>query len=488
MQVHAGKQAGPGAGYAVRVLALLKRRWRWHALGIGCACVAALPVVAQYPGQIDTSAGGAPSLRSVAVLEWTGDLKHPQASRIIPISVFDGQTLQDGGIYLARPAPLALDAETEYVLQQDGKKVGLFDIQGAANQGGMWIGVGKWKPLPTGPSPQELARQLAAVKIDDPGNDEPVLHRKHHAGDASPASKSTTAGHDGPAPDPDRPTLHRQDGDSSAETADSGPPPDPDRPRLHADTDTGKAAPRKPQSGDDVAHVEDLPTISDPDRPRLMRGQPAESSVPDVKPSVMGLPPDMQQRVAISDARTIKDHPWDFAWANPADEQKMKTAMEDLARKAMGVDQPAPTPAPAHPRTTARRKAPPPPPPQPVPLEDEQFRVLELAYGQGATLVMSAHTSGAGADEKFVTLIAQPDLYGSVVVLFKNVTDAAHLDLRPRMRLVDAVDAEGDNRGELLFEMRGKMQREFALYRVVRGQATQIFVTGPLGTGSAAGE
>jgi hypothetical protein len=45
------------------------------------------------------------------------------------------------------------------------------------------------------------------------------------------------------------------------------------------------------------------------------------------------------------------------------------------------------------------------------------------------------------------------------------------------MRLVDAVDAEGDNRGELLFELRGTEQRQFAMYRVLRGSAEQLFAT-----------
>ena len=93
-------------------------------------------------------------------------------------------------------------------------------------------------------------------------------------------------------------------------------------------------------------------------------------------------------------------------------------------------------------------------------------------------MVLSAHTSGTGAQEKFVTLVAQPDLYGNVAVLIKNVTDAAHLDDTPRMRLVDAVDALADNRGDLLFELRGSTQRQFALYRVLRGQAEKLFVTG----------
>ena len=50
-----------------------------------------------------------------------------------------------------------------------------------------------------------------------------------------------------------------------------------------------------------------------------------------------------------------------------------------------------------------------------------KFRVFELAYGSGATLVLTAHTDGPPAQQKFVTLIAQPDLYGNLLVLFKNV-------------------------------------------------------------------
>jgi hypothetical protein len=93
-------------------------------------------------------------------------------------------------------------------------------------------------------------------------------------------------------------------------------------------------------------------------------------------------------------------------------------------------------------------------------------------------MVLSAHTDGPAKEQKFVTLIAQPDLYGDALVLLKNVTDGGHLDQTPRMRLVDAVDALADNRGELLFELRGATQRQFALYRVLRGSAEKIFVTG----------
>ena len=56
------------------------------------------------------------------------------------------------------------------------------------------------------------------------------------------------------------------------------------------------------------------------------------------------------------------------------------------------------------------------------------------------------------------------------------------------MRLVDAVDALADNRGELLFELRGATQRQFALFRVLRGTAEKIFVTGGGQFGIASGD
>jgi hypothetical protein len=149
-----------------------------------------------------------------------------------------------------------------------------------------------------------------------------------------------------------------------------------------------------------------------------------------------------------------------------------------MARDALGLNPPPAKPAPKRAATAKKSTRPAPPPSPPAPLAGEQFRVFELAYGSGATLVLSAHTDGALAQQKFVTLVAQPDLYGNVLMLLKNVTDGAHLDEKPRMRLVDAVDAMADNRGELLFELRGASQRQFALYRVLRGRAEKLFVTG----------
>ena len=93
--------------------------------------VIASTALAQYPGQIEKKSKDAPTLRAIAVLEWTGDLGKPKKSRLVPVTVYDGQALHDGSIYLARPQPLALTSEVEYELQKDGSPLGLFYINKA---------------------------------------------------------------------------------------------------------------------------------------------------------------------------------------------------------------------------------------------------------------------------------------------------------------------------------------------------------------------
>ncbi|MGP8250541.1 MAG: hypothetical protein ACLQHF_00805 [Terracidiphilus sp.] len=472
------------------------------------AALCAAPARAQYVGQA-AKQDNAPELRAVAVLEWIGDEQHPTRSRIVPITVFDGQQLQDGGIYLARPQPLALDQEVVYQLKEDGKNTGLFVVYGAAEENGSWVGYGKLQPLLKPKPPKPLNAQ--DWKADDAASDEPVLHRKVHAGDSG--SGSSSSGSPSESPDPDRPTLHKgpdsgsSSGTDTASNSGSQPAPDPDRPTLHKSPDSGDNStansgsggedPDRPKLTKKKTVDEEEPSVSsvdsiDPNRPKLKRGQVSYGSGDTgvTPPALKGLPPEMHQTVAVSDARNSPEHPWDYSWANPDDQEKYKAQLEDLARTALGLN-PPPAPASAATKKTTTHKsakaaAPAPAPPaEPAPLEDEQFRVFELAYGSGATLVLSAHTAGTGAGEKFVTLVAQPDLYGNVVVLLKNTTDAAHLDDAPRMRLIDAVDAMADNRGELLFELRGATGRQFALYRVLRGQITKLFVSGGADFGTA---
>jgi hypothetical protein len=77
-----------------------------------------------------------------------------------------------------------------------------------------------------------------------------------------------------------------------------------------------------------------------------------------------------------------------------------------------------------------------------------------------------------------VTVVAQADGLGELKPAIQSVTDAAHMDNAPRMRLVGVVDVEASNRASLLFELRGQSSRQFGLYRVIAAHADQIFLTG----------
>ena len=458
---------------------------------LACACA-----WAQYPGQVTKKTKDAPPLRAIAVLEWTGDEGRPgvpskiKTSRLVPISIFDGEKLEDAGIYLARPQPLALAGEVEYQMKKNGATVGLFDVKNAGQEMGSWVGYGEWKAPPAA---RPAFAATAKLDEDDAEDDKPVLHRKKHEDDGQSSGKTGQSSGSNSGDDSDRPKLHKKSEDDSANSGSSsagaGPQPDNDRPVMKRP---------KGKEPEDVGHVDSLPEVTDPDRPRLQRGKDNSQSLR-VLPSLMGMPQGMQQTVGVSDAKDKPDHPWSFSWANAEDEARMKAALEDQARIALGVATPPAAQKPVAKRGTAaaHKAAKAAPAAAPVALEGEQFRVFELAYGSGATLVLSAHVTvpprfqdadhPAAPIEKFVTLIAQPDLYGGLRVLFKNVTDTASLDEAPRMILVDAVDALADNRGELLFELRGATQRQFALFRVTRGVAERIFVTSGGAYGSISG-
>jgi hypothetical protein len=497
-------------GRAVSCAALLTGVCAWAQYG-GNQTKTQVPT--QGASQADKKAKDAPPLRAVAVLEWTGEEVKPgvpgkiKTSRLIPISIFNGEKLEDAGIYLAQPQPLALAGRVEYLLTKNGATVGRFDVKNAGQEMGSWVGYGEWRaPIAARPA------FAATAKLDDDSadDDKPVLHRKKHPEDAQNnasgagqgsansggSGNSSSGSGSGSGDDSDRPVLHKK-ASADSTSSDSGSSSGNNAGQSDSDRPVMKKA--KPQSDDDIGHADALPNVSDPDRPRLQRGKDNSQGIK-ILPSLMGMPPDMRQVVGVSDQKDKPDHPWGFTWASPEDEDKMKEVLEDQARIALGI---APPPAPAPKKTSSagsktgtttaktgstgtavKKPAKPAPAAIPVELESEQFRVYELAYGSGATLVFSAKVPNGADKERYVTLIAQPDLYGGLRVVFKNVADSAHLDDTPRMILVDAVDALADNRGELLFELRGATQRQFALYRVTRGVADQIFVTNSSAYGS----
>ncbi len=429
-----------------------------------CALAVGFGVVisswAQYPGHMESTKKAAPSVRAVAVLEWTGDTAKPTASRIIPISVFDGEEYQPGGLYLAKPEPLALEPGTEYVLQDAGVARGLFDVNSAQDVSGYWFGYGSWKPMTAPPkrAKPKQGKNMPQV-VTDQGNGRPHFKTRDSGasqdssgsgGSSAPAAKTP------PPADPERPTLRRRSDSSSSETASTEP-------------EAGAAAPETPIGG------------ADPDRPHITRGK--QTPTDDYQPAQLtGVPSGVQQMIAVSDASERETHPFVYLWADPGDAKKMQDQMELAASAAIAATEPAPKPAPKPRATPAQRRKASATPAQPKPLvfANERFKAFELTYSGGATLVFSGETTNHAGKVKYVTLIAQPDFNSVPKVLFKSVTDDDHLDQTPKMRLVDAVDARANNRGDLVFELRSTHDREFVIYRVAGGLAEQVFTTGSL--------
>ncbi len=406
-------------------------------------------------------------VRSVGVYEWTGDMAKPAASRLIPVSLFIDGKLRDAAVYLARPVPFALLSGNVYELQKSGIALGTLDLVYSRHMVAAetttawddgWFGYGKFvPPAPPKKSTLKPSKTLSAINAVDGDPDKPHFSSRS----AAPGSGSTG---DTPADDPDRPTLRRRSPEQQASAA----------------------------KGDSASVSAVASSLNDdPNRPLLHRGKPTSALNEVDLPKLSGLPgdQDLHQMAAVSDAADHPPHDFSRAWDDEDEHQAILAKMQTAARaqlatyEAASAVAPPPTPPPApdphRPGSKLRRgvakETPPPPPEQ---LLDEKLTGYMLSYGGAATYVYSAHTDGLGPALRFVTLVAQVNMQGEPEIALKSVTDAMHLDRTPRMRLVDAVDAEASNRASLLFELRAQNSRQFALYRVIGARADQTFITG----------
>lgn len=436
--------------------------------GLTLAAGALCSARAQYVGSVNTSQNTAPTLRATAVLEYLGDLAKPNASRLVPIAVWDGEHYQPGGLYLAQPVPLTVETGTQYVLEQAGIPKGYFNVKDASDIEGSWIAVGTYQK----PSPPQFAK-LRVSKHPPVIVDDQKPHFAHVPAGDTKAGATTTAQNNAPAIDPERPTLQRRSSGDNAQ-GNSAPsnsaPVDPNRPIL-----------REPKDMSASANANTAPETTtmavDPNRPHLSYGKPAAEEALD-KPTLQisrlaGNPVGLEQMVAVSDAVTRPQQSYVYDWTDPQDKAKKQAELETIAQQLLASSAPKPEqPAHARRRRTARGT----PKPAPPALTDEQFKAYELAYGAGPTLIFSA-TENQGDNPRYITLIAQPDFNGTPVVLYKHITSKRDLSVIPRMKLIDAVDTDADNRAELIFELENKTGRQYAIYRVADGTAEQVFKT-----------
>jgi hypothetical protein len=141
---------------------------------------------------------------------------------------------------------------------------------------------------------------------------------------------------------------------------------------------------------------------------------------------------------------------------------------------------------PAAPHSTARKSA----PKAPVPVfENVQMRTFDLWGSNQPVLVLSADAHlpppavGGAIDvpsaplQYKIMLVTRTDIYGNLHKLYSGVTDRFHLDVTPQLDLIDAVDADGDGRGELLFHKTTDAGNGYAIYKATADTLWKMFDT-----------
>jgi hypothetical protein len=274
--------------------------------------------------------------------------------------------------------------------------------------------------------------------------------------------------------------------DSGSTTSNSPPAADdPDRPTLKRHT--AEDAKKTKSSAGDIATVTAAGSLNDdPNRPSLHHGKPTSAMNETDLPKLTGLPANLHQMVAVSDAVNRDPHPFTLDWDDEAQHKAILEKMQTMARAQLAAYGSTPatptqtsTPAAKKPAPTAARSRRPTAVPAPqAPLLDEDLKAYTLSYGGAPTYIYSANTGGTGAALRYVTIVAQDDGLGDIKPAIQSVTDATHFNRNPKMQFVDVVDADASNRASLLFELRSQNARQFALYRVIASHPEQIFLTG----------
>jgi len=437
------------------------------------------------PAQVGHAAKTTKGPRALGLLE----LGPNGNARLIPIAILIDGKYYDASAYKAAPVPMALWADTVYEGIRTGVSLGLFTVtapQHGKDESGatVWWADGRWQ---TADSIKAMAAKRKPVPSTPRGiNDDegpPVLRR---AGAEKPK----------PPEAPPAPTTQPAPGASApAPTATSSAAP-------AASASSSPATP--PPSQDDQAP-------EDKDRPTLKRGQAGATSAeeaqkkvstsasvtaaasptspPTTSPSSSAAQPANQGQLipAISDPQPSDSLPYNYKMSPQEEEQfrkKMLAMAADEIRARAAQLAPGSAAAKPVPASSPRSKATAAKPVQPT-FEDVQLYVFDLADINEPELVLTAKAhmpqSSHGKDstnpglQYIITLVVRDDVNGELHKSLANVTDTQHLDVIPRLDLIDAVDVDGDGRAELLFHEVSDTGSAFVVYRVIGNQLYPLF-------------
>jgi hypothetical protein len=376
----------------------------------------ALPLMAQLRQQREKPRGP----RAVAVLEFTGE-----TARLIPVFILEDGRYYDAGLYRATPVPMSLEPGVVYEAERTGDSLGLFTVTDARRDGRSWYGLGDWRP-------KSAAATAGANASDGDLEDEgpPVLRRPGEAPPPAPTDEGEG---------PDRPVMRRPQAPAASLPQ---PADDPDRPILRRGRPQEQAA-----AGSASPAAEPAPDVADP-------------APPDDEPETQ-----REYVVAVSDAEPPPRHAFGYEF-RPGEEERMlrqmaQLAQEELARQAAARGLPVQRLAGAQ-------------------FENPRLHAFDLDYDGSAELVFTADMNIAAAPKAkpvpwHVAVVARADREGKAQKLWASVTSSERLDVARRLELIDAVDADGDGRAELLFRAHGRGGHGYELYRVARYTVERIF-------------
>jgi hypothetical protein len=418
-------------------------------------------------------------------------------ARLTPIAIMMDGKFYDAGSYKAAPVPMALDFGIVYEGFRSGVSQGVFTISQPGQLNHVWIAEGTW--LPAGMKAPEKSKKYSTPVIEDK-DAPPVLHRRSDKADSDSDS------------DKDKDKDKNKDTKDQQKPATPAAPPATAPPANAPSAPEAAKAPTVPEtakaSSSGSASASDEP-IEDPNRPRLRRGKPDSSArrepfatfdpLTDAAPSATSSgtgkldgktaansdapSPQFTFLPAISDAGGPDPRPYTYDM-KPAEEASYRSKMLALAatqlvsRAGTATKEVAPTQKTASAHKFSGKPAWKLPKPD---FDDVRLRIFDLSNSNQPVLVLSARTRpAAGASERLeepkeITLIARTNLEGELKKLFFSQTDSRHLDASPRMELIDAVDADGDGRGELLFRRTSDGGSAYAIYRVTSDHLWPLF-------------
>ena len=443
--------------------------------------------------------------RAVGLLQLTSGGK----GTLIPIAILVDGKFYDASSYKADPVPMALDVGTVYEVEQGGDSQGLFTVNGAlhskaAGSQNPWVGAGAY--LPNGTEAAKSTRKAENVPVGLDNSDSDAPPRLTRGGE----SKAGAAANPNPAP-ASSPSASAPTGQGTAKPAASSAPDKPGdtsaKEPAAAGTQAGagsagQSSQAQASSGQtSAAQTSSGQSGEDYYRPTLRRGKPTQSAPAEEEPAAKvakvgspaatgtavtgGVVPGAVQLIpAISDAGGPDPRSYKFFWTT-GDEEDRRKEMLALAGNEVQAYANALTrnriPAKPVPKATAGGHKTAAEPVQPV-FENIQFQAFDVWGNSQPVMVLSAEAhlpagpgESAAAESFSITLVARTDIYGSLRKMYAGVTDKFHLDVTPRLELIDVVDADGDGRGELLFRETTDAGSGYVIYRATADKLWKMY-------------